>query len=136
MSALYGMRRFKNALAQVLATLATIFGLFWLVWIVWTTLRNGLASLNLDLFTQMTPPPGDEGGKLNAFYGSVVMSLLGVVLGAPVGVLAGTFLAEYSRTRWSQRLGEVVTVFDCLLNVPALAKPLVTVEASVSGARA
>ena len=121
MSALYGMRRFKNALAQVLATLATIFGLFWLVWIVWTTLRNGLASLNLDLFTQMTPPPGDEGGMLNAFYGSVVMSLLGVVLGAPVGVLAGTFLAEYSRTRWSQRLGEVVRfVNDILLSAPSI----------------
>ena len=121
MSALYGMRRFKNVLAQVLATLATIFGLFWLVWIVWTTLRNGLASLNLDLFTQMTPPPGDEGGMLNAFYGSLVMSLLGVVLGAPVGVLAGTFLAEYSRTRWSQRLGEVVRfVNDILLSAPSI----------------
>ena len=64
---LYGARRVKNVVAQVLAVMATIFGLFWLVWIVWTTLRNGLASLNLDLFTQMTPPPGDEGGMLNAF---------------------------------------------------------------------
>jgi phosphate transport system permease protein len=121
MSALYGMRRVKNVVAQVLATLATIFGLFWLVWIVWTTLRNGLTSLNLDLFTQMTPPPGDEGGMLNAFAGSAVMSLLGVALGAPVGVLAGTFLAEYSRTRWSQRLGDVVRfVNDILLSAPSI----------------
>jgi phosphate transport system permease protein len=91
------------------------------VWIVWTTLRNGLASLNLDLFTQMTPPPGDEGGMLNAFAGSAVMSLLGVALGAPVGVLAGTFLAEYSRTRWSQRLGDVVRfVNDILLSAPSI----------------
>jgi phosphate transport system permease protein len=121
MSALYGMRRVKNVVAQVLATLATIFGLFWLVWIVWTTLRNGLTSLNLDLFTQMTPPPGDEGGMLNAFVGSAVMSLLGVALGAPVGVLAGTFLAEYSRTRWSQRLGDVVRfVNDILLSAPSI----------------
>jgi phosphate transport system permease protein len=121
MSALYGMRRVKNVVAQVLATLATIFGLFWLVWIVWTTLRNGLTSLNLDLFTQMTPPPGDEGGMLNAFVGSAVMSLLGVALGAPVGVLAGTFVAEYSRTRWSQRLGDVVRfVNDILLSAPSI----------------
>ena len=121
MSALYGMRRVKNVVAQVLATLATIFGLFWLVWIVWTTLRNGLTSLNLDLFTQMTPPPGDEGGMLNAFVGSAVMSLLGVALGAPVGVLAGTFLAEYSRTRWSQRLSDVVRfVNDILLSAPSI----------------
>ena len=121
MSALYGMRRVKNVVAQVLATLATIFGLFWLVWIVWTTLRNGLASLNLDLFTQMTPPPGDEGGMLNAFVGSALMSLLGVALGAPVGVLAGTFLAEYSRTRWSQRLSDVVRfVNDILLSAPSI----------------
>jgi phosphate transport system permease protein len=121
MSALYGMRRVKNVVAQVLATLATIFGLFWLVWIVWTTLRNGLTSLNLDLFTQMTPPPGDEGGMLNAFVGSAVMSLLGVALGAPIGVLAGTFLAEYSRTRWSQRLGDVVRfVNDILLSAPSI----------------
>ena len=121
MSTLYGMRRVKNVVAQVLATLATIFGLFWLVWIVWTTLRNGLTSLNLDLFTQMTPPPGDEGGMLNAFVGSALMSLLGVALGAPVGVLAGTFLAEYSRTRWSQRLGDVVRfVNDILLSAPSI----------------
>jgi phosphate transport system permease protein len=121
MSALHGMRQVKNVTAQVLATLATLFGLFWLVWIVWTTLRNGVASLNLALFTQMTPPPGDEGGMLNAFYGSAVMSLLGVTLGAPVGVLAGTFLAEYSRTRWSQRLGDVVRfVNDILLSAPSI----------------
>ncbi len=121
MSALYGMRRVKNIAAQVMATLATVFGLFWLVWIVWTTLRNGLASLNLALFTQMTPPPGDEGGMLNAFFGSAVMSLLGVALGAPVGVLAGTFLAEYSRSRWSARLGELVRfVNDILLSAPSI----------------
>lgn len=121
MSSLYAMRRARNVLAQAMATLATVFGLFWLVWIVWTTLRNGLSSLNLDLFTQMTPPPGDEGGMLNAFFGSALMSLLGVALGAPIGVLAGTFLAEYSRTRWSARLGDLVRfVNDILLSAPSI----------------
>ncbi|HZY33133.1 MAG TPA: phosphate ABC transporter permease PstA [Rhodanobacter sp.] len=117
-ASLYGIRRAKNVLAQVLAILAAAFGLFWLVWIVWTTFSNGLASLNLALFTQMTPPPGEEGGLLNAFFGSAVMSLLGILIGAPVGVLAGTFLAEYSRKSW---IGETVRfVNDILLSAPSI----------------
>ena len=73
-ASLYGKRRAKNLIAQTLAVLATVFGLFWLAWIMWTTLSKGITSLNLDLDTQMTPPPGDEGGMLNAFFGSAVMS--------------------------------------------------------------
>lgn len=115
---LYGRRRARNLIAQGLAILATVFGLFWLVWIMWTTLTKGIGSLNLALFTQMTPPPGDEGGMLNAFYGSAVLSLLGIVIGAPIGVLAGTFLAEYSRKGW---LGETVRfVNDILLSAPSI----------------
>lgn len=115
---LYGRRRARNLIAQTLAVLATVFGLFWLVWIMWTTLTKGLGSLNLALFTQMTPPPGDEGGMLNAFYGSAVLSLLGIAIGAPIGVLAGTFLAEYSRKSW---LGETVRfVNDILLSAPSI----------------
>jgi len=114
----YGFRRAKNVTAQVLAVLATIFGLFWLVWILWTTLHNGLASINLALFTKMTPPPGETGGMLNAFFGSAVMSMLGIVLGAPIGVLAGTFLAEYANRTW---LGETVRfVNDILLSAPSI----------------
>ena len=117
-ASLYGKRRAKNLIAQTLAVLATIFGLFWLVWIMWTTLSKGITSLNLDLFTQMTPPPGDQGGMLNAFFGSAVMSLLGIVIGAPIGVLAGTFLAEYSQRSW---LGETVRfVNDILLSAPSI----------------
>ncbi|MGH8076892.1 MAG: phosphate ABC transporter permease PstA [Lysobacter sp.] len=115
---LYGRRRAKNLITQTLAVLATIFGLFWLIWIMWTTLSKGLGSLNLALFTQMTPPPGDEGGMLNAFFGSAVMSLLGIAIGAPIGVLAGTFLAEYSQKSW---LGETVRfVNDILLSAPSI----------------
>ena len=117
-AARYGIRRAKNLLAQALAILAAIFGLFWLVWILWTTLHNGLASLNTALLTQMTPPPGESGGMLNAFYGSAVMSALGILLGAPIGILAGTFLAEYSQKTW---LGETVRfVNDILLSAPSI----------------
>ena len=117
-ASLYGKRRAKNLIAQTLAVLATVFGLFWLAWIMWTTLSKGITSLNLDLFTQMTPPPGDQGGMLNAFFGSAVMSLLGIVIGAPIGVLAGTFLAEYSQRSW---LGETVRfVNDILLSAPSI----------------
>ncbi|WP_454830031.1 phosphate ABC transporter permease PstA [Pseudoxanthomonas wuyuanensis] len=117
-ASLYGIRRVKNIVAQVLAIAATVFGLFWLVWIMWTTLSKGLGSLNLALFTEMTPPPGDSGGMLNAFFGSAVMSLLGIAIGAPVGVLAGTFLAEYSQKSW---IGESVRfVNDILLSAPSI----------------
>ena len=113
-----GVRGAKNAVAQALATLATAFGLFWLGWILWTTLLNGLASINLALFTQMTPPPGETGGLLNAFVGSALMSGLGVLIGAPIGVLAGTYLAEYGRGAW---FGEVIRfVNDILLSAPSI----------------
>lgn len=117
-SSLYNRRRATNLIAQSLAILATLFGLFWLVWIVWTTLSKGLSSINLALFTQMTPPPGDEGGLLNAFFGSAIMSAMGIAIGAPIGVLAGTFLSEYSRTSW---IGETVRfVNDILLSAPSI----------------
>lgn len=117
-ASLYGARRAKNLIAQTLAILAAIFGLFWLVWIMWTTLTKGISSINLALFTEMTPPPGDEGGLLNAFFGSAVMSLLGIVIGAPIGVLAGTYLAEYSQKSW---IGETVRfVNDILLSAPSI----------------
>ena len=115
---LYGVRRAKNLAAQTLAVLATVFGLFWLAWILWTTLSKGLAAINVDLFTLMTPPPGDAGGLLNAFFGSALMSLLGIAFGAPVGVLAGTYLAEYSGRSW---IGETIRfVNDILLSAPSI----------------
>ena len=120
-NSLYLQRRIKNVAAQALAIMATLFGLFWLGWIMWTTLSKGISSINIALFTEMTPPPGDSGGMANAFMGSVIMSLLGVVIGAPIGVLAGTFLAEYSRSTWASRLGETVRfVNDILLSAPSI----------------
>lgn len=115
---LYVRRRFKNWIALLLSGAATIFGLFWLVWILWTTISYGINNLNLALFTQMTPPPGDTGGMLNAFFGSAVMSLLAIALGTPIGIAAGTYLAEYANYR---KIGTVIRfVNDILLSAPSI----------------
>lgn len=104
--------------ARIMATLATLFGLFWLVWILWTTVSNGLPALKWSLFTQMTPPPGADGGLLNAFVGSIIMSGLAVLIATPIGIAAGTYLAEYAR---NTRLGETIRfVNDILLSVPSI----------------
>lgn len=111
-------RRVVDALAFLFASGATVFGLFWLFWILWTTFQQGLGAINLALFTQMTPPPGSAGGLLNAFYGSAVMILLAVVIGAPLGVAAGTYLAEHGRY---SRLASVVSFLnDVLLSAPSI----------------
>ena len=111
-------RRAVDALAFLFASGATLFGLFWLFWILWTTFRQGLGAINVALFTQMTPPPGSAGGLLNAFYGSAVMIVLAVVIGAPLGVAAGTYLAEHGRY---SRLAKVVSFLnDVLLSAPSI----------------
>jgi phosphate transport system permease protein len=115
---LYRRRRFKNGVALTLASAATLFGLFWLVWILWTTLANGIGALKPELFYQMTPPPGEDGGLANAFFGSILMSVLAIVMGTPVGILAGTFLAEYARR---SLIGEAIRfVNDILLSAPSI----------------
>src|SRR5258706_8327906 len=115
---LYRRRHIKNAVALVLSLAATGFGLFWLAWILWTTLMNGLAAMRPSLFTQMTPPPGSEGGLLNAFFGSAVMCGLAVLIGTPIGIAAGTYLAEYARTR---AVGQIIRfVNDILLSAPSI----------------
>src|SRR5271166_2332489 len=90
-------REITSVAALSMSTAATGFGLIWLVWILATTLINGFSALSLKLITQMTPPPGSDGGLLNAIYGSAVMIAVAVLLGAPIGVLAGTHLAEYGK---------------------------------------
>ncbi len=118
MERLYQRRRIRNAIALTLSLLATVFGLFWLVWILWTALFNGLAAMNLALFTQMTPAPGENGGLLNAFFGSLTMSLLAILIGAPIGIAAGTYLAEYARKR---AIGETIRfINDILLSAPSI----------------
>lgn len=115
---LHRRRQIVSYIALTFATLATVFGLVWLVWILVTTLMEGLGALNLKLFTEMTPAPGESGGLLNAFYGSFVMVLMAVVIGSPVGIAAGTFLAEYAR---GSKIGEVIRfVNDILLSAPSI----------------
>ncbi len=115
---LHRRRQAVSIAALTLATLATAFGLVWLAWILGTTFFQGLGALNVKLFTEMTPPPGQDGGLLNAFFGSFVMVLMAVVIGSPIGIAAGTFLAEYAR---GSRLGEVIRfVDDILLSAPSI----------------
>ncbi|HEU0153340.1 MAG TPA: phosphate ABC transporter permease PstA [Arenimonas sp.] len=116
---LFLKRRIINGASLVLSGLATLFGLFWLVWILWTTFTKGVDAMSLQLFTEMTPPPGqDTGGLLNAIAGSLLISGLAVLLGAPIGVAAGTYLAEYVNHR---KLGEVIRfVNDILLSAPSI----------------
>jgi len=111
-------RRAADVAAFAFATAATVFGLIWLAWILWTTLREGAAALTPTLFREMTPPPGASGGLLNAFYGSAVMIVLGLFIGAPIGVAAGTYLAEHGRYT---RLAAVVSfINDILLSAPSI----------------
>ncbi len=116
---LFIRRRIVNGLSLVLSGLAALFGLFWLVWILWTTFTKGVDAMSLSLFTEMTPPPGqDTGGLLNAMAGSLMISGLAVLMGAPIGVAAGTYLAEYVNHR---KLGEVIRfVNDILLSAPSI----------------
>jgi phosphate transport system permease protein len=120
------MRKVTNGVALCLSGLATAIGLFFLGAILWTLVSNGLAGMSVALFTQNTPPPGSSGGILNAIYGSVVMTLIGIVIGAPIGMLAGTYLAEYGR---GTRLAAVIRfVNDVLLSAPSIIIGLFTYE--------
>lgn len=116
---LYLKRRFYNALTMVLSGLATAFGLFFLTWILWVTFSKGFNAFGLHLFTQMTPPPGEvTGGLLNALVGSFIMCMLAVLMAAPIGIAAGTFLAEYVNHHW---IGETIRfVNDILLSAPSI----------------
>ena len=115
---LYHNRRIKNALALFLSGAAALFGLFWLVWILWTTLRTGISAMKPGLFTQMTPPPGSDGGLANALFGSLVMSVVAILIGAPIGIAAGTYLAEFARKK---PIGEAIRfVNDILLSAPSI----------------
>jgi phosphate transport system permease protein len=112
------LRKFTNGACMVLSLIATFLGLACLGAILWTLLSHGLAGMSWKVFTQMTPPPGSDGGLLNAIYGSSVMTLLGIVIGSPIGVLAGTYLAEYGR---DSRLSTLVRfINDVLLSAPSI----------------
>jgi phosphate transport system permease protein len=111
-------RKLKARLALGASGLATCIGLSFLVAILWTLFSRGLGGLSWHVFTQSTPAPGSNGGLLNAIYGSVVMTLLGLLIGAPIGILAATYLSEYGRRA---RLSVVIRfINDVLLSAPSI----------------
>ena len=112
-------RKRVNAVALTLAISSMVFGLFWLLWILFETFRLGLGGLNLAVFTEMTPPPqADTGGLANAIFGSIMMAGLATLLGTPIGVMAGIYLAEYGQKTW---LGHATRfINDILLSAPSI----------------
>ncbi len=111
-------RRIINAVALLLSAAAAVLGLAALAWILWTTLSKGIAAFNVALFTQMTPPPGEAGGLANALFGSIVMCLLATAIGTPIGIAAGTYIAEYANRHWIG--GTIRFVNDILLSAPSI----------------
>ena len=115
---LYARRKVTNAVAVLLACTTAVFGLFFLGWILWTLVAKGISGINWDLFTRMTPPPMEDGGLANAFFGSMVMCVMAIAIGTPLGIAAGTWLAEYGNAR---KAGTVVRfVNDILLSAPSI----------------
>jgi phosphate transport system permease protein len=118
MDALYASRRRRNVVWTGLSYAATVFGLTWLVLILGSLVWNGIGGLSLDVFTKMTAPPGVVGGLLNSIVGSLIVTAFGLVIAAPLGILAGTYLAEYGRYA---RIAMVIRfVNDILLSAPSI----------------
>ena len=114
----YFRRRCVNGFNLLMSVLTTLFGLFWLGWLLWTLVSHGLRWIGPSLFTQNTPPPASAGGLANAILGSLLITLVGVVVGTPIGILAATWLAEFGR---HSRLAAVIRfVNDILLSAPSI----------------
>jgi phosphate transport system permease protein len=123
-------RRARSKFMMGLSIGSALLGLAMLAIILGTLLYKGVSGLNLAVFTEMTPPPGEEGGLLNAIFGSVVMTLIGIIIGTPISILAGTYLAEYGRYR---RLAHVVRfINDILLSAPSIVVGLFVYEILVT----
>ena len=130
MASLYTNRRRRNGIAMALAVAATLFGLGWLVLILGVLLWEGLAGLSLAVFTEMTPPPGAAGGLLNPIAGSLIMTTLAMLIGTPIGIAAGTYMAEYGRY---ERVTMVVRfINDILLSAPSIVIGLFVYEVMVA----
>jgi len=127
---LYKRRRVRNRIVMVLAFGATGLGLGWLAIILGTLVFEGASGLSLAVFTEMTPPPGSDGGLLNPIVGSLMMTVLAVALGTPIGILAGTYMAEYGRF---SRITHVVRfINDILLSAPSIVVGLFIYEVMVA----
>jgi len=125
---LYDNRR--NKIAMTLSLLATVFGAGWLVLILSVLLWEGFSGLSLAVFTEMTPPPGADGGLLNPLVGSLILTILAVIIGTPIGILAGTYMAEYGR---HTKLTTIVRfINDILLSAPSIVIGLFIYEIMVA----
>jgi phosphate transport system permease protein len=123
-------RRARSRVMMSLSIGCAVLGLAMLALILGTLLYNGISGLNLAVFTEMTPPPGEEGGLLNAIFGSVVMTVIGIVIGTPISILAGTYLAEYGRYRPISNVIRFIN--DILLSAPSIVVGLFVYEILVT----
>jgi len=114
----YKKRQRVNRLMLGLSTAALLFGLFWLFWIILTLILKGGSALSLTLFTEATPPPGQMGGLMNAIVGSVMMAAVATLVGTPIGIFAGTYLAEYGQRGWLAPATRFLN--DVLLSAPSI----------------
>src|SRR3954471_20070183 len=126
---IYGRRRRGNALMLGISGFTMAFGLFWLAWILLTLVYEGFNALGPALFTQTTPPPGSAGGLLNAIVGSLLMATTATLIGTPVGILAGTYLAEFGKRGWLAPATRFIN--DILLSAPSIVIGLFIYEAYV-----
>jgi phosphate transport system permease protein len=130
MNKLYASRRRRNQIAMGLSLAATVIGLGWLVLILGALLWEGFGGLSVAVFTEMTPPPGAAGGLLNPIVGSLILTVLAVLIGTPIGILAGTYMAEYGRY---DRLTFIVRfINDILLSAPSIVVGLFIYEVMVA----
>ncbi len=129
-AAKFAARNRVNKLATFLALSAMAFGLFWLFWILIETVRLGLGGLSFATLTQMTPPPNEEGGLANAIFGSFLMVGLATLVGTPIGVMAGIYLAEFDKSGWLASVTRFVN--DILLSAPSIVIGLFVYAIAVS----
>ena len=126
----YRSRQRRNTIATTMALAATALGLGWLVLILGALLWQGISGLSLAVFTEMTPPPGSAGGLLNPIVGSLMLTVLAIVIGTPIGILAGTYMAEYGR--YDMLTSVVRFINDILLSAPSIVVGLFIYEIMVA----
>jgi phosphate transport system permease protein len=127
---LYQRRKLTNSITLIMSVATVAFALTFLVWILWTLFSNGFQYLSTSVFTEMTPPPGSDGGLLNAIMGSIYMVAAATFIGTPIGILAGTYLAEYGKAGWLAPTTRFIN--DILLSAPSIVIGLFVYEIAVN----
>jgi phosphate transport system permease protein len=130
MPALYSRRLYVNRFNLFMSLMTMAFGLAFLFWILYTLFAAGFQAFSVDLFTQMTPPPGSNGGLLNAIAGSLIMAVMGTLIGTPIGILAGIYLAEFGSRGWLAPVTRFIN--DILLSAPSIVIGLFVYEIYVN----